>query len=65
LIEKGVLALGVKESSRMNNIFTSLNLLVVAFIIVAGGTQADWNNWSISASDVSILLCSQFQFKIC
>jgi hypothetical protein len=40
----------------MNNIFTALNLGVVGFIIVAGATKADWNNWSISSADVYTLL---------
>lgn len=34
-----LLAVGVKESTRMNNVFTVLNLLTVAIVIVAGSTK--------------------------
>jgi amino acid transporter len=37
LILAVALAFGLKESSWVNNIFTLLNLAVVAFVIVAGG----------------------------
>lgn len=33
------LALGVKESSRMNNIFTSINIIVIIFVIIAAGSK--------------------------
>lgn len=47
-----ILALGVKESSRMNNIFTGVNLAVVAFIIIFGSIKADFHNWELSPSEV-------------
>lgn len=50
-----VLAIGVKESSRMNNLFTAINLMVVTFIIIAGSTKADFKNWTIKESDVCAL----------
>jgi len=37
LLFSGVLAFGVKESSLFNNVFTALNLGVVAFVVIAGG----------------------------
>ena len=40
-----LLSVGVKESSRFNNIFTILNLGVVLFVTVVGLTQADGSNW--------------------
>ena len=52
LLITGILAIGVKESSRMNNIFTGLNLLVVTFIVIAGGTQINFKNWSLTEADV-------------
>lgn len=50
LLITAVLALGVKESSRMNNIFTGVNLCVVTFIIVFGSIKANFNNWSIDSN---------------
>ncbi len=34
-----ILAVGVKESTRLNNIFTATNLLVVTFIIISGAIK--------------------------
>lgn len=42
-----VLSVGVKESSRLNNVFTSVNLLTVGILLVAGGMNANPKNWSI------------------
>ena len=47
-----LLSSGVKESSRMNNIFTGVNLCIVTFIIVCGAIKADFHNWSISPSEL-------------
>ena len=46
-----LLSIGVKESSRFNNIFTVLNLGVVLFVIVAGLSAADSSNWSLMVSN--------------
>ena len=46
-----LLSIGVKESSRFNNIFTVLNLGVVLFVIVAGLSAADSSNWSLTVSN--------------
>ncbi|XP_054720493.1 cationic amino acid transporter 2-like [Uloborus diversus] len=43
-----MLAAGVKESSRFNNIFTLLNLGVVVFAIIAGAIKSDPENWRLS-----------------
>jgi amino acid transporter len=50
-----VLAIGVKESSRMNNLFTGINLCVVTFIIIAGSIKADFKNWNLTKEDVSFM----------
>lgn len=42
-----VLAVGVKESSFLNNIFTVVNLITVAIVLVAGTIKADPANWAI------------------
>eukprot|EP00090_Calanus_glacialis_P016701 TRINITY_DN26134_c0_g1_i1.p1 TRINITY_DN26134_c0_g1~~TRINITY_DN26134_c0_g1_i1.p1 ORF type:complete len:632 (+),score=185.25 TRINITY_DN26134_c0_g1_i1:113-2008(+) len=43
-----LLSVGVRESTRFNNIFTILNLCIVIFVVLAGMSQADVANWSIS-----------------
>ena len=48
-----LLSIGVKESSRFNNIFTILNLGVVLFVTVVGMTQADPSNWSLELSNTT------------
>lgn len=48
-----ILAVGVKESSRFNNIFTGVNLLVVSYIVICGLFKADTHNWNIDPSQVA------------
>eukprot|EP00088_Acartia_fossae_P018988 TRINITY_DN21014_c0_g1_i1.p1 TRINITY_DN21014_c0_g1~~TRINITY_DN21014_c0_g1_i1.p1 ORF type:complete len:631 (-),score=151.81 TRINITY_DN21014_c0_g1_i1:215-2107(-) len=48
-----VLSVGVQESSRFNNIFTLLNLSVVIFVIVAGSTKANYDNWSVTQEEAA------------
>ncbi|XP_063597840.1 cationic amino acid transporter 2-like isoform X2 [Penaeus indicus] len=47
-----VLAVGVKESSMMNNVFTFINLVVITYVIIAAGTQAKAENWAIPEAEV-------------
>lgn len=47
-----ILAVGVKESSRFNNLFTAVNLLVVSYIVICGAFKADSHNWHISPEEV-------------
>ena len=49
-----VLAVGVKESSRFNNIFTMVNLLVVTYIVICGSFKADTANWNIDPEQVRL-----------
>ncbi|KAH8379409.1 hypothetical protein KR009_004702 [Drosophila setifemur] len=46
------IAVGAKESTRVNNVFTMLNLGVVLFVIVAGLFKVSSSNWSIPKSEV-------------
>ena len=48
-----MLALGVRESTRFNSIFTGINLAVVVMVIALGSTRAHVSNWSISAEQVA------------
>ena len=48
-----VLCLGVKESTRFNNVFTCLNIGVVLFVTVFGAAHADLANWRLEAPVVN------------
>lgn len=52
LILAALLAYGVKESTLMNNIFTGVNLCVIAIVLVAGGMNSDSANWNIKPEDI-------------
>ena len=47
-----VLSIGVKESTRFNNLFTILNIIIVIFVTIFGFIHADFENWSIPQADV-------------
>lgn len=47
-----LLAVGVKESSFMNNIFTGVNLVVIGIVLVCGIIKADPDNWRIKKEDI-------------
>ena len=51
LLLTGILSVGVKESTRFNNIFTFLNLAIVLFVIIFGFFHADLHNWKIRRKD--------------
>ncbi|XP_055625516.1 cationic amino acid transporter 3-like isoform X2 [Toxorhynchites rutilus septentrionalis] len=47
-----LLAYGVKESTVLNNIFTGVNLMVIAVVLVSVGFKADPANWRIAAEQI-------------
>lgn len=47
-----VLAIGVKESSKFNNVCTVMNLLVVTYAVITGSFKADPKNWKLPEKDV-------------
>ncbi|BFZ23202.1 hypothetical protein BsWGS_26241 [Bradybaena similaris] len=47
-----LLAAGVQESARFNNIFTGVNLLVVLYVTVCGLFKMDVHNWNLSQEEV-------------
>lgn len=47
-----LLAIGVKESTFLNNVFTAVNLTTVCIVLVAGSMNADPKNWSIAKEDI-------------
>ena len=49
-----ILAVGVKESTMFNNIFTGLNLLVVLYSVICGAFKADIKNWELPPHNYSV-----------
>nr|AKN21446.1 slc7a-2 [Schmidtea mediterranea] len=48
-----ILCIGVKESSRFNNIFTVLNVSVILYVIICGFWNVDIKNWKIPPKTMS------------
>uniref|UniRef100_A0A8C4QUJ3 Cationic amino acid transporter C-terminal domain-containing protein n=1 Tax=Eptatretus burgeri TaxID=7764 RepID=A0A8C4QUJ3_EPTBU len=47
MLLSGVLSFGVAESALLTKIFTAINVLVIAFVMVAGLVMGDPANWNI------------------
>lgn len=47
-----ILTLGVKESTRFNNIFTVCNLTIVSYVIICGCFKVDFHNWNIQPEEI-------------
>ena len=43
-----LLTFGVSESALVNKIFTAVNLLVLAFVFIAGCIKGDIKNWQLT-----------------
>ncbi|XP_075977975.1 cationic amino acid transporter 3-like [Anticarsia gemmatalis] len=47
-----LLGVGVKESTKLNNVFTALNLITVIIVVITGAIKSDPANWMIDAADI-------------
>ncbi|XP_039753109.1 cationic amino acid transporter 3 isoform X2 [Pararge aegeria] len=48
-----LLGVGVSESTKLNNVFTALNLATVIIVVVAGAIKSDPANWRIKVENIS------------
>jgi len=54
-----LIAFGVEEFTLVNKVFTILNVIVLAFIIVIGLTQADIKNWQWSEDKIKNFILNE------
>ncbi|XP_068633135.1 cationic amino acid transporter 2 [Battus philenor] len=47
-----LLATGVKESTKLNNVFTALNMITVVVVVIAGAMKSDPANWNINVEEI-------------
>jgi len=48
-----LLIVGIKESAVLNNVFTFVNLSVIALVVIVGLTKINGHNWNISPDEVN------------
>lgn len=47
-----LLAVGVQESTKFNNLFTALNVVTIITVLIGGAFRADVSNWRISGDEI-------------
>lgn len=56
----------MKESANVNKIFTALNLVVLAYIVVCGAFKDDPRNWNLPEEEVDVnQVCGSKQTESC
>ncbi|KAL7638807.1 UNVERIFIED_CONTAM: hypothetical protein RMT77_010341 [Armadillidium vulgare] len=53
LLLAGILVIGVKISTSLNNIFSGINIFVILYVIIAGSTRVDVSNWHLTEEQVN------------
>lgn len=52
MVLTAVLAAGVKESSYLHSVFTTINLCTIVMVVIAGSLRASTSNWSIDPANI-------------
>lgn len=52
MILTAVLAAGVKESSYLHSVFTTVNLCTIVMVVIAGSLRSSTSNWSIDPANI-------------
>uniref|UniRef100_A0A670ZEW9 Cationic amino acid transporter C-terminal domain-containing protein n=1 Tax=Pseudonaja textilis TaxID=8673 RepID=A0A670ZEW9_PSETE len=59
----GLLSIGIKESTIVNKVFTTINLATLIFIIISGLFKGDLKNWRLSEDDFNQTLAGNGTWK--
>uniref|UniRef100_A0A8C5S7Z6 Cationic amino acid transporter C-terminal domain-containing protein n=1 Tax=Laticauda laticaudata TaxID=8630 RepID=A0A8C5S7Z6_LATLA len=59
----GLLSIGIKESTIVNKVFTTINLTILIFIIISGLFKGDLKNWRLSEDDLNHTLAGNGTWK--
>jgi amino acid transporter len=60
-----MMIVGVKESAYINKLITMINILILAFITVAGATKASFSNWNLTVDSNTTWVDSKGKNQSC